>query len=615
MTRRVSGYVLLAALSLGVVNGQEDAKRDNLPFQWAPPRKDWEWDEDERFDELMEQLAINEASLDAVQAAVAKKTRRKSSQTGVANRSEENNRMMDRKGGGPMKWNEFYGTNAEKFFYHPIDPNTTYHTNTALRQMGKAEDDKDGSVIPSRQSLPVHQRPPQWDYIYQANETARQNALADASLAEADIEALERRRTQLEKEQAVLWCKLAFRAVQRLNMARKPLLRFQLASASTEAGEAERVNALSASARFLACSLAVVEKAEQDQAAAFSAVADIVTQARHSFEDTLLESSSLEEEWSDTQCDLGKFFKLSQMLVDKAKTMGESYAGAMDGDINKEAVRKERFRGMLQNAVVDYTQILLALNEVADAMKTDWKIRVDAKRKLEPLQLTWTTTSPRPSENEDPMRALDGVEDAAAADPAASTGKRRVVDQKTLRKAFGASKATYDPKSGILSLSYDFMRPEQLRDWEASSTPPEKGKLLKGVRLVPEDSLKHRGVFVEGSCAFHFAIANPSYRGAVLSAGDDVVVLQHPNGNAGRTFTIGNKTLALGNFGATSFRVVIDIAAERTMLKVNDGDVGMKRLPSGGFQFALYGGDNGADFGAVTISGQPEPEWFRTALQ
>ena len=131
-------YVVLSvALSCLVANGQEDAKQEDVPFQWAPPRKDWEWDEDERFDELMEQLAINEASLDAVQAAIAKKQRRKSSQNATANRAEENNRMMDRKGGGPMKWNEFYGTNAEKFFYHPVDPNTTYHTDTFLRQMGK----------------------------------------------------------------------------------------------------------------------------------------------------------------------------------------------------------------------------------------------------------------------------------------------------------------------------------------------------------------------------------------------------------------------------------------------------------------------------------------------
>lgn len=205
--------VLSALLVLSTSAGADEGMKAPFPFQEAPPKKDWEWDEDERFDDLMEQLAINEASLDAVQAALTKKSRRKTSQSAAAARFDENNRMMDRKGGGPMKWDEFYGTNAEKFFYHPIDPNTTYHTDTALRQAGKYEDDKSEADIPARQSLPVHQRPPQWDYIYRANRTARENALADAALLEGEVEQLEQRRTQLEQEQAVLWCKLAFRAI------------------------------------------------------------------------------------------------------------------------------------------------------------------------------------------------------------------------------------------------------------------------------------------------------------------------------------------------------------------------------------------------------------------
>lgn len=398
MYRYLSGLVLIAVVLPPVFAADKDDKKVPFPlkeaapkkdWEWDAPKKDWEWDEDERFDELMEQLAINEASLDAVEAAVAKKTRRKSGQQSEAKRQEANTSLMNRKGGGPMKWDEFYGTNAEKFFYHPVDPNTTYRTDTFLRQMGKAEDDKSGEDTPSRQSVPVHQRPPQWDYIYRANKTARDNALADASIAESEIERLEQRRTALEQEQAALWCKLAFRAVQRLNMARKPVLRFQLLSAAGGDVDVEHTKALSAAARFLVASLAVVEKAEQDQSVAFGGVAAVVTQARESFEDHLLEVPDLEPEWESTKTDLGKFYELSQMLADKAKTLAESYKGAMDGDMNREAARKERFRGMLQESVVEYAQILLAMNELTDKMKTEWRVRVDTKQKLEPLQVVW----------------------------------------------------------------------------------------------------------------------------------------------------------------------------------------------------------------------------------
>jgi hypothetical protein len=85
------------------------------------------------------------------------------------------------------------------------------------------------------------------------------------------------------------------------------------------------------------------------------------------------------------------------MLADKSKTLKESYAGAMDGDLNKEAARKERFRGMLQESVVEYAQILLALNELADTMKTEWKVRVDTKRKLEPLTVAWDAHAALPT--------------------------------------------------------------------------------------------------------------------------------------------------------------------------------------------------------------------------
>ncbi len=217
----LAGLLTAASTSLAA-----DPVEQGFPFEVAAPRANWEWDQDERFEELIEQLAINEASLEAIDVAIARKTRSSRSRQSSARRFDDNNRLMDRKGGGPMNWREFYGTNAEKFFYHPVDPSTTYHTWTYLQQAGKDEDDKSGSDIPTRQSLPVHQRPPQWDYIYRANRTAREQALADAATLQSEVAQLEERRLLLEQEQAELWCRLAFRAVRRHDMHRKPVVRF-----------------------------------------------------------------------------------------------------------------------------------------------------------------------------------------------------------------------------------------------------------------------------------------------------------------------------------------------------------------------------------------------------
>jgi len=597
--------MLIAACA--TVAMSQDAGNNKVPFPLpeAAPKKDWEWDEDERFDELMEQLAINEASLDAIQASIDKKTRRKSGQLGEAKRQDDNTRMMDRKGGGPMKWDQFYGTNAEKFFYHPVDPNTTYRTDTFLRQIGKAEDDKfrpSGSE-PSRQSLPVHQRPPQWDYIYKANETAKEKALADASLAEYEIERLEQRRTELEKEQAVLWCKLAFRAVQRLNVARKPLLRFELVSTTGNAGNTDQAKALSSAARFLAASLAVVEKAEQDQSIAFGGVASVVTQARESLEDSLLEVSDLESEWESTKTDLGKFYKLSQMLADKSKTLKESYAGAMDGDLNKEAVRKERFRGMLQESVVEYAQILLALNELADTMKTEWKVRVDTKKKVEPVSIPWAARADSRSGEEDPT--LVDVDKG---------GKQRMTNvpsQKALRKAFATSKVTYDVKSGILSLTYDLARMDQLADWKSSET--QQRKPGKGFRIAPADKLVHKALFVEGACTFAYEIRNAGDKGSVVSAGEGLLVSQGQFYT--RVFRLCDKEVSFGSRDDTRFRVALTVQPERASLEVNNAEVAVQKSTVLPFHFTIYGGDNGADIGTVTISGKPDKEWFAEAIK
>ena len=419
--------MVLIVIVVGPAAAQDKAdEKAPFPFQEAPEKKDWKWDEDDRFNELMEQLAINEASLDAVDAAIAKKTRKKGSQLGAVKRNEENNRMMDRKGGGPMKWNEFYGTNAEKFFYHPVDPNTSYYTATALRQMGKAEDDKRGSDVPSTQCLPVHQRPPQWDYIYRANRTASESAMADAALLSTEVQQLEQRRGQLEQEQAVLWCKLAFRAVQRLDVHRKELLQCQLIAAGDGTGQVEQARALAAAAQFLSSALLIVEKAEEDQSFAMGSAKSVVVEARERFEDQLREQTTLKQESRNKENSLGQFAALAKLLGDKSKTLSEAYQGAVDGAANNEIARKDSYRGMLQRTVIDYAQILLALNELCDGMQKEWGVSVDTKSKVVTTDVAWSTVTP-------PQNAEATTASARPPSPPKAEGPRSLIAKASLK--------------------------------------------------------------------------------------------------------------------------------------------------------------------------------------
>lgn len=122
------------------------------------------WDEiDQRLVFLMIRLANTETSLDAVEKTITATQKEQSVRIGDAKRAVTENEVMDRNGGGPVHWSVFYGQTAEKFFYHPTDRNSTYHTITVLSQQLPQNDNRPSTGAPSRQGLPVHQRPPQFD--------------------------------------------------------------------------------------------------------------------------------------------------------------------------------------------------------------------------------------------------------------------------------------------------------------------------------------------------------------------------------------------------------------------------------------------------------------------
>jgi hypothetical protein len=409
LMRRLPSYAFLTTVicALALVPSAAQEGKERKP-DFAEPKKDWKWDEDKRFDFLMERLASLEASLDAVDRAIAKASGKKGSKLGEARRAEAGNSAMDRKGGGPMKWNEFYGTTAEKFFYHPVDPSTSYHTGTVLRQMGSDQDDKLLSGIPSSQSIPAHQRPPQFDYIYRANQDAKTRAESEAAAIQGQLDSLLERREKLETEQADLWCRLAFRAIQRLNIPRRPELRFRLVAASTEPADEKRAVVLEAAARFLASALLIIEKADEDQATALGNIKRIVTNARNEFDDVLLANSEVSADSSDREKPLGQFTALAQLLDDTSNNLSESYEVAIDGSRAKDAARKDQFRGLLQRSLIEYAQVVMALDEVLRAIMKEWSIAVDRRTMAAISSLEWD--APVRSGSRDRGELADGVQ-------------------------------------------------------------------------------------------------------------------------------------------------------------------------------------------------------------
>lgn len=360
----------------------------------AEPLQDGKWEEiDQRLVFLMVRLANVEASLDAVENAIAKSTGARTSSLGAAKRAETGNQLMDRKAGGPMKWSEFYGRTAEKFFYHPTDSNTTYHTATLLRQNGPQADNKVGGGVPASQGLPVHQRPPQFDYIYRANESAKAKAERDAAELKNKIDELTARRASLEAEQSALWCEVAFRAIDRLDLPRKPLYRFEPVTASAETQDQQKAEALKAAAIFMRAALVIVAEAQKDQARAFGSIRTVVADAREKLDDSWLRQAILVSDVSDLTTPVGKFVVLAKRLDDVSRNLSDSFEVSIDGDRFKDEQRKETFRALLQESLVSYAQIVLALDEMTAVMASDWKLRPNVDRPLEVTPITFVAVS------------------------------------------------------------------------------------------------------------------------------------------------------------------------------------------------------------------------------
>ncbi len=382
MSRACWFTLVIAAVvaSLGVAQDKKDVPADKkkaAPIAPAEKVADG-WEEiDERLVFLMVRLANTETSLEAVEKAIAGTSSKQSVKTGDAKRAIDKNEKMDQRGGGPMKWNQFYGTTAEKFFYHPTDRNSSYHTVTILTPQPPQNDNKTAEGTPSRQGLPVHQRPPQFDYIYKAARDAAARADAEVAQLKNKVDALTARRQSLELEQVALWVEIAFRMAAHFDLDQKPMFRFEPKLVANDADAKQNADTMKAAASFMRVALSIIEEANKDQSSTLLRIKPTVKQARQSLNDSWLR---LAVDTSDKKSTEGKFAALAKRLDDVSSNLSESYEVATEGDQQKDQLRKETFRGQLQQSLVSYAQIVLALDEMCEEMKSEWKIKPDIDR-------------------------------------------------------------------------------------------------------------------------------------------------------------------------------------------------------------------------------------------
>lgn len=339
------------------------------------PLDGWVWDVDDRLEDLVLQLQEKELLLQEIDTQIARATGKKRGSKMAENMAWRSTQRMDLNGGGPIRWDAFYGRNAEKFFYHPTDRNTTYHTTTALRQVAPTS----AGGVPGNQGVPAHQRPPQFDYIYRGYEDARDRAREEAKKIENRIEDMESRRRELEGEVVVLWMKLAFRVIDRDKLPENPSLRFAFRPRAADKENAgEQAAALTTATQFLATAMLFSDAlAEKSRETAFGGVSETITRSRKAFEDGFIKLSSLRNEAADKSKPLGQFKLLSRQLEDAAKMLADGYKDWRAGDKNDEESTKFSGLRRIQDGVVRYSQILLALNELVGQLEEGWEVELN----------------------------------------------------------------------------------------------------------------------------------------------------------------------------------------------------------------------------------------------
>jgi TolB-like protein len=196
------------------------------------------------------------------------------------------------------------------------------------------------------------------------------------------------------------------------------------------------------------------------------------------------------------------------------------------------------------------------------------------------------------------------------------------IDPALLRKKFSASKATYDAKTGELSLAYDFKTPLQSKDFDLKESKPN----LRGgaVYLDPGDVIDHIAKFESATVSGIVSIPSIESQRTLLSCSGGIELQYSREGGLSQTqfFLLARQQGQKREVAkATSYPWPIRIAPLRFSVIGNKASASVADRPFGGTSqlsefgtLSIHGGSGGIAIGGLVISGKPNEEWFREFL-
>lgn len=207
------------------------------------------------------------------------------------------------------------------------------------------------------------------------------------------------------------------------------------------------------------------------------------------------------------------------------------------------------------------------------------------------------------------IRELEGLVDAANDSPPGPQ-----VNQDLLKKKF-AGKVIYDPKSGELTLKYDFPGKTQLADFAVGNKRVLVSKKMLGVEAG--DDLVHIAKFrtFTASATMSFKAMNGPAFGTSTGTGmgtggngSDTVYLAAAGGQT-------NARIVPGHLRRGNIPVTLDVSPHKVSLRYGTEVLTTPvARPDDVHQIRLGGGPDGCGFSNLVIVGIPDPAWFKELL-
>jgi hypothetical protein len=312
---------------------------------------------------LLLQLSDAEANIQAINKALVRTGYKVGLEYDRIDSELKANDLMDRNGGGPIRWDAFYGKTARSF-YVPVSE-AALHGESIGRRV---------DVRVAEGYHPI-QRPRQFDYIYSANDQQIARARDQVAALVQDQTTLLARRQKHEADQSRLWATLAWDQVESRDIDLHPFCRFKLKPEGSATAVLRPVIVFLRTADRVAADGLV--SVEGDQGATFQAGAQRMETAFSGLRGSLADALDAKDLRPDQQKAGQTLKSLCKELAEECKVISDNYANALDRDQAKQDTSKLEFRAQLQTSLAQFATATAQLDEEVTKAVSGWGIEAD----------------------------------------------------------------------------------------------------------------------------------------------------------------------------------------------------------------------------------------------